>query len=98
MAKAVKAVDPNHMVTVGEEGFFLKKSPYASANPAYWAAMAGQDFFKNHAVKDIDFAAFHSWPDNWQVGLLQGNCLETAISTRKYDDGKPDYTHGSRNL
>ena len=70
MALAVKAADPNHMVTVGEEGFFQDTSPYAAANPGKWAGMSGQDFFRNHAVDGIDFAAFHSWPDNWQVSRI----------------------------
>jgi hypothetical protein len=33
--------------------------------PSLWAQMEGQDFMENHAVKDIDFATIHVWPDNW---------------------------------
>ena len=30
-----------------------------------WAGQQGQDFIANHNIPAIDFAAFHSWVDNW---------------------------------
>ncbi|BDA49901.1 Mannan endo-1,4-beta-mannosidase 1 [Coccomyxa sp. Obi] len=71
-ASYVKSVDPNHMVTVGEEGFFGPNDPNVKCNPGYssgasWPAYSGQDFTNNHRSKDIDFTAVHAWPDNWQV-------------------------------
>jgi hypothetical protein len=35
-------------------------------NPFLWAGHTGSDFLPNHAAKDIDYAAIHLWPDNWQ--------------------------------
>ena len=73
MAKYLKKADPNHMITVGEEGFYTKGSAGEAVNPGTgWASLTGQDFIANHASPAIDFAAAHIWPDNWEVrGLLQ---------------------------
>jgi len=68
MSKYLKKADPNHMITVGEEGFYTKGSSGESVNPGTgWASLTGQDFIANHASKAIDFAAAHIWPDNWEV-------------------------------
>ncbi len=72
----MKAVDPNHMVTVGEEGFYGFGAPAASiaTNPntdnTGWAEKAGQNFLDNHTPASIDFAATHIWTDNWEVCML----------------------------
>ncbi|GMH43167.1 hypothetical protein BSKO_11089 [Bryopsis sp. KO-2023] len=65
MSKYVKSVDPNHLVTVGAEGFFGGGFQWSDANPGRWAEEVGQQFTKNHAFDSVDFAAIHSWPDNW---------------------------------
>uniref|UniRef100_A0A1D2A9E3 mannan endo-1,4-beta-mannosidase n=1 Tax=Auxenochlorella protothecoides TaxID=3075 RepID=A0A1D2A9E3_AUXPR len=67
MAAFVKQADPNHLLTVGEDGFFAAGG---TANPGVqyteWAAEEGQDFIADHSSPDIDFATFHTWVDNWQ--------------------------------
>lgn len=68
MSKYLKKADPNHMITVGEEGFYTKGSSGEAVNPGTgWASLTGQDFIANHASPAIDFAAAHIWPDNWEV-------------------------------
>lgn len=68
MSKYLKKADPNHMITVGEEGFYTKGSSGEASNPGTgWASLTGQDFIANHASPAIDFAAAHIWPDNWEV-------------------------------
>jgi len=81
MSCYLKSQDPNHLVTVGEEGFFNAGSPWRTTNPAnagcvdhnncfldhLWAEKEGQDFVKDHNVGCIDFAAFHLWNEEWNV-------------------------------
>ena len=67
----LKSGDPNHMVTVGAEGFYGPNSPSEPVNPGTgWATITGQNFSANHAPATIDFAAIHVWPDNWEARLL----------------------------
>ncbi|KAK9817174.1 hypothetical protein WJX72_010656 [[Myrmecia] bisecta] len=69
----LKTQDSNHMVTVGEEGFYPAGSPNVNRNPTPgtaggdWPTKTGQDFLNNHRPATIDFASFHLWPDNWEI-------------------------------
>ena len=68
IAAHIKSVDPNHLVTTGEEGFFDESSKYAAADPTdgnLWGPRSGQDFVANHDSPDIDYAVIHLWPNNW---------------------------------
>ena len=77
MSSFLKKADPNHMVTVGEEGFYGPGSPAEAANPGTgWATITGQNFSANHAPDSIDFAAIHLWPDNWEVTTF---CTTTTV-------------------
>lgn len=62
MSLFVKALDPLHMLTVGEEGFYSSTCARVHLNPGSgsrrtgiasspWALMEGQDFLANHAVR-----------------------------------------------
>ncbi|PSC76452.1 nitrilase 2 [Micractinium conductrix] len=68
MAQFVKSVDPNHLVSTGEEGFYACCGNQANPGQPYseWAAEEGQDFIKDHSSPAIDFATIHAWVDNWQ--------------------------------
>lgn len=61
MSLFVKTLDPLHMLTVGEEGFYSSTCSRVHLNPGSgsrrtgiasspWALMEGQDFVANHAV------------------------------------------------
>ena len=54
-----QAIDPNHMVTIGEEGFYSRTCERVFLNPGAgkrrtgiasspWALMEGQDYLANH--------------------------------------------------
>ena len=73
MARFVKSLDPNHMLSTGEEGFYGAGAlGSVDANPEAWALATGQRFVENHAPPEIDFAVTHLWPDNWGVFSLTG--------------------------
>lgn len=55
----VKSIDPNHMVTLGDEGMGL---PGGSSYP--YQKSEGIDFVKNLEIKDLDFGTFHFYPQS----------------------------------
>ena len=64
MAAHFRALNANHLLTVGEEGFYGAGGAGAAANPGAangsdWAARAGQDFLADHAA--VDYATVHVW-------------------------------------
>ncbi|GMJ14548.1 endo-beta-mannase 2 [Hibiscus trionum] len=66
MAAFVKSLDQKHLVTVGLEGFYgLNTTKGLDVNPGEWAASLGSDFIQNSAIKNIDFASVHAYPDSW---------------------------------
>ena len=66
MANYTKTVDPNHMVTVGYEGFWGEYDADVQYNPGNgWAGITGQNFSRNMAHVEIDFTEIHYWPDEW---------------------------------
>ncbi|RDL37498.1 putative Mannan endo-1,4-beta-mannosidase A [Venustampulla echinocandica] len=59
----IKSLDPNHMVTLGDEGFMNGGGdgsyPYTTAE--------GIDFEANLKVPNLDFGTFHLYPESWGV-------------------------------
>ncbi len=54
-ARLVKALDSNHLLSVGTEG--------ETADPR----SAGLDVLRNHASKNIDYMTAHLWVQNWGI-------------------------------
>lgn len=70
MSDFVKGIDSNHLLTVGEEGFFDNEdedwSPGNPSGAGSWAGDQGQSFYDNHAHPSIDYAGIHMWIQNWE--------------------------------
>ncbi len=64
MSAYIKSLDPNHLVSVGDEGFL-------DGGRKHWAYQAtdGVDHRALSALPSIDFATFHLYPDNWGTGF-----------------------------
>lgn len=68
MSEYVKSVDPNHMVALGDEGFYNKPygyyNEYTTSNYAFYGA-EGVDFEKLMTIDTLDFGTPHFYLDQW---------------------------------
>jgi mannan endo-1,4-beta-mannosidase len=69
MSAHIKSLDKNHMVSVGDEGFFNR--PGASGEP--YNGKDGVDHEAFLAMDSIDFGTFHLYPEGWGTGPKWGN-------------------------
>jgi len=58
----IKSLDPNHMVTMGDEGFGLSGG---SSSDYPYTTGPGESFSDNLALPDIDFGTYHLYPSSW---------------------------------
>ncbi|KAG6840902.1 hypothetical protein C0991_003363 [Blastosporella zonata] len=61
MSAYIKSIDSNHLVAIGDEGFY--NQPSAATYP--YQGSEGVDFDANLAISTIDFGTFHSYPIPW---------------------------------
>lgn len=64
MSSYVKSLAPNHLVSVGDEGFLT-----GGNESAHWAYRGndGVDHAALTALPSVDFGTFHLYPDDWQM-------------------------------
>ena len=88
----MRAIDPHHMVTVGEEGFYSSTCERVHLNPGAgkrrigiasspWALEEGQDFMAQHASPDISFATTHGAQWAADAKAAPGRTCSNALST-----------------
>jgi len=83
----IKSLDPYHMVTLGDEGWFYP--PEGDGSYAY-SGYEGVDFVKNLAIKTLDYGTFHMYPDQCKLGFAKPECLteaDTLIGGYSFDWG-----------
>ncbi|KAF8996664.1 mannanase [Cyathus striatus] len=61
MSTFIKSIDKNHLVALGDEGFY--NDPSASTYP--YQGSEGIDFDANLKIDTLDFGTFHSYPETW---------------------------------
>lgn len=61
MSAYIKSIDSNHLVALGDEGFF---NDPGNAIYVYQGSL-GIDFVANLAISTLDFGTFHLYPDSW---------------------------------
>ena len=98
MAAYTKTQDPNHLLTVGIEGFYGEYDSQIGANPGNgWASLTGQNFTDQHSSPSIDFGAIHYWPDRWTQGVshLLESCLAQLLVLRlcQHQIGSAAFAH-----
>lgn len=84
MTTYVKSLDPNHLVSIGDEGFL-------NGGGEHWAYKAndGVDHEALTALPGVDFGTFHSYPEDWGATLEWGDrwIIDHARVARRL--GKP---------
>jgi len=63
MSAYIKSIDSNHLVALGDEGFF--NQPSSSSYP--YQGGEGVDFAANLKIGTIDYGTFHSYPVGWGI-------------------------------
>jgi Endo-beta-mannanase len=63
MSSCIKELDPNHLVALGDEGFFDRPGATESA----YNGSSGLDFEANLKVPTIDFGTYHLYPNYWKT-------------------------------
>jgi mannan endo-1,4-beta-mannosidase len=88
MSTFIKSLDPFHMVTAGDEGFFNDANP---ADPSDWAYTGadGVDFVANLKLKNIDFGTFHLYPDWWSKSVEWATAFVQRHAKEQENIGKP---------
>lgn len=93
MAAFLKSIDRNHLLTVGEEGFYPRNVPQSEANPQglnSWAFDEGQHPVLDHSSSHIDFVSIHIWCQSWlapEPSFIQRWLSQHAEDARQL--GKP---------
>jgi mannan endo-1,4-beta-mannosidase len=63
MSAFVKSLDSNHLVTIGDEGFFNR--PGSNNFDFVYQGTLGIDFEANIKITTVDYATFHMYPESW---------------------------------
>jgi len=77
MSTYIKSIDPNHLISTGEEGLDISKTGYsdpARYNEQGWLfdGSAGISFRNNFGLPNIDLGSIHCYPEAWKLSANQG--------------------------
>jgi mannan endo-1,4-beta-mannosidase len=64
MSAFVKARDANHLLALGDEGYF--NSGWTHVFDSFYNGSHGVDWARNLALPDIDFGTYHFYPQDWK--------------------------------
>ncbi|KAJ7154792.1 glycoside hydrolase [Mycena filopes] len=65
----IKSIDPNHLVAIGDEGFF--NEPGSHNFDFVYQGTLGIDFAANMKISTIDFGTFHTFPPGSRGGIVR---------------------------
>ncbi|MGN0594393.1 MAG: CIA30 family protein, partial [Hominimerdicola sp.] len=93
MSEYVKSIDPYHMVSIGDEGFFNYGKTTAEINEigvdSYFAFTgdSGVDFEKLMTIDTVDFGTPHMYCDQWNMAWkTDSQGISSQIDNGKDDD------------
>lgn len=85
MSTYVKSLDPNHMVSVGDEGFL----DWGRGSDWPYNAADGVDHEALTSLPNVDFGTFHLYPDHWGRDPQWGTTWISDHLTAAEGYGKP---------
>jgi mannan endo-1,4-beta-mannosidase len=65
MSTFIKKMDPNHLIAIGDEGFWNKGPSYPNTYSNVWDGSSGTDFVRNAELPNIDLLGIHLYFDHW---------------------------------
>ncbi|KAF3314749.1 hypothetical protein TWF173_004559 [Orbilia oligospora] len=85
ISQYIKSLDPNHLVTLGDEGWFN-----GGGDGSYpYSGGEGIDFVKNLAISTLDFGTAHLYPGHWSKSDSWGNTWIQEHASAATSAGKP---------
>lgn len=101
MSTYVKSIDRNHLLSVGDEGFFCGDEDTWTLNQQFGASGYGAGFGENcsngvdtvalSSLRNIDIMSMHLYPDTWQVSTEWGTGWIEKHAEAAEELGKPVY-------
>lgn len=85
MSSYIKSIDPNHMVSVGDEGFL----DWGRGDDWPYNGTDGVDHESLTALPNVDFGTFHLYPDHWGRDVEWGTTWINDHMTAAADYDKP---------
>jgi mannan endo-1,4-beta-mannosidase len=101
MSRHVKSIDDNHLLAVGDEGFFCRPEDQWTLTATYGASGYGPGFGEDCAdgvdtvalasLEHIDMMSMHLYPDHWKTTTQWGTGWITEHAEEAARIGKPVY-------
>jgi mannan endo-1,4-beta-mannosidase len=88
ISKYIKSLDSNHMVTLGDEGWFAPADNIGDGSYGYGGA-EGVDWVANLKIKTLDYGVFHLYPNSWGYNYTWGNTWIEEHDAAAKAVGKP---------
>ncbi|CAK7211356.1 hypothetical protein SBRCBS47491_001096 [Sporothrix bragantina] len=88
----IKQLDPHHMVSLGDEGWFGAEAGYREADGSSslaYESHGGVDFWGNLNISTLDYGTFHLYPSTWGYSFGWGNQWITQHADAGRRAGKP---------
>ncbi|KDR68366.1 hypothetical protein GALMADRAFT_231330 [Galerina marginata CBS 339.88] len=83
----IKSLDSNHMVTMGDEGWFTAADGFGSTYP--YQGGEGIDWTNNLKISTIDYGTIHLYPGSWGQTTSWGNTWISQHMTKAKSINKP---------
>ncbi|PMD37995.1 glycoside hydrolase family 5 protein [Hyaloscypha variabilis F] len=83
----IKSLDPNHMVTMGDEGF--GPLPGSDGSYPFTTSAGGYDWQMNLEISTLDFATYHLYPQSWGTSASWGDLWITTHAAACVNASKP---------